>query len=104
MQTHKFDFLILCVGRFGVAKIPAFPHKGGPELFRGHVVHSADYSRMPHEDAAELIRGKRVVVVGAGKSGLDIAAQCAQANGESENPMPMRVSASFASMHDLNSS
>lgn len=81
-ETHKFDFLILCVGRFGVAKIPAFPHKkGGPELFRGHVVHSADYSRMAHEDAAELIRGKRVVVVGAGKSGLDIAAQCAQANG-----------------------
>lgn len=36
---------------------------------------------MPHGDAAELVRDKRVVVVGAGKSALDTAAQCAEANG-----------------------
>jgi dimethylaniline monooxygenase (N-oxide forming) len=41
-----------------------------------------DYSRMEHGDAAELIRGRRVVVVGSGKSGLDTAAQCADANGD----------------------
>jgi len=41
-----------------------------------------DYSRMAHADADELIRGKRVVVVGSGKSGIDIVAQCAEANGE----------------------
>jgi dimethylaniline monooxygenase (N-oxide forming) len=41
-----------------------------------------DYSRMPHADAHELIRGKRVVVVGSGKSGMDTVAQCARANGE----------------------
>ncbi|PUZ51469.1 hypothetical protein GQ55_6G189700 [Panicum hallii var. hallii] len=40
-----------------------------------------DYSRMPHADADELIRGKRVVVVGSGKSGVDIIAQLAQVNG-----------------------
>ncbi|KAG2583920.1 hypothetical protein PVAP13_6KG252100 [Panicum virgatum] len=40
-----------------------------------------EYSRMAHADAEELIRGKRVIVVGSGKSGVDIVAQCAQVNG-----------------------
>jgi cation diffusion facilitator CzcD-associated flavoprotein CzcO len=79
-QTYKFDFLILCVGRYAVAKLPKFPHEAGPEVFHGQVVHSMDFSRMPHADADELIRGKRVVVVGSGKSGIDIVAQCAEAN------------------------
>ncbi|WVZ92926.1 hypothetical protein U9M48_038956 [Paspalum notatum var. saurae] len=78
---YKFDFLILCVGRYGVAKLPTFPEGRGPEVFKGRVLHSMDYSRMPHADADELIRGKRVVVVGSGKSGVDTVAQCAQANG-----------------------
>ena len=41
-----------------------------------------EYSSMAHEDAAELVRGKRVAVVGAGKSAMDTVAQCAEANGE----------------------
>ncbi|GJN29056.1 hypothetical protein PR202_gb17248 [Eleusine coracana subsp. coracana] len=81
-QVHKFDFLILCVGRYGVAKLPTFPDGGGvPEAFQGRVLHSMEYSSMAHADAAELVRAKRVVVVGAGKSALDTAAQCAEANG-----------------------
>ena len=81
-QTYEFDFLILCVGRYGVPKVPKFPEGRGPEVFLGQVLHSMDYSRMAHADADELIRGKRVVVVGSGKSGIDIVAQCAEANGE----------------------
>ncbi|CAO2163337.1 unnamed protein product [Urochloa humidicola] len=80
-QTYRFDFLVLCVGRYGVAKVPTFPQGRGPEVFHGQVLHSMDYSRMAHTDADELIRGKRVVVVGSGKSGLDTVAQCAQING-----------------------
>ena len=76
------DFLILCVGRYGVAKRPKFPHEVGPEAFHGQVLHSMDHLCMPHADANELIRGKCVVVVGSGKSGVDIVAQCAQVNGE----------------------
>jgi dimethylaniline monooxygenase (N-oxide forming) len=40
-----------------------------------------EYSAMAHADAAELVRGKLVAVVGAGKSAMDIVAQCAEANG-----------------------
>ncbi|XP_062228653.1 probable flavin-containing monooxygenase 1 [Phragmites australis] len=80
-QTYRFDFLILCVGRYGVAKIPTFPQGRGPEVFHGRVLHSMDYSSMAHADAAELVRGKRVAVVGAGKSAMDTVAQCAEANG-----------------------
>ncbi|CAL5006185.1 unnamed protein product [Urochloa decumbens] len=84
-QTYRFDFLVLCVGRYGVAKVPKFPEGRGPEVFHGRVLHSMDYSGMAHADADELIRGKRVVVVGSGKSGLDTVAQCAKING-SKNP------------------
>jgi dimethylaniline monooxygenase (N-oxide forming) len=43
-----------------------------------------EYSAMAHEDAAELVWGKRVAVVGAGKSAMDTVTQCAEANGQSE--------------------
>ncbi|KAK3121724.1 hypothetical protein QOZ80_8BG0659710 [Eleusine coracana subsp. coracana] len=81
IQKYEFDFLIVCVGRYGVTKIPTFPPNKGPEVFHGKVLHAQDYSHLEDHDAAELIRGKRVVVVGSGKSGLDTAAECAEANG-----------------------
>ncbi|RCV21193.1 hypothetical protein SETIT_4G118800v2 [Setaria italica] len=65
----------------GVPKLPTFPHGRGPDEFRGRVLHSMEYSAMAHEDATELVRGKRVAVVGAGKSAMDTVAQCAEANG-----------------------
>jgi cation diffusion facilitator CzcD-associated flavoprotein CzcO len=59
------DFVVVCTGTFSEPLVPEIP---GSERFSGTVVHSSEAT-----DPA-LVVGKRVVVVGAGKSALDCAA------------------------------
>jgi dimethylaniline monooxygenase (N-oxide forming) len=66
------DFVVVCAGTFSE---PYVPEISGVERFRGTVVHSSQAVD------PELFVGKRVIVVGAGKSALDCAAwavSCAQ--------------------------
>lgn len=72
----------MCIGRFsGVPNIPKFAAGYGGEIFSGKVMHIMDYSAMENEAAAEFIKGKRVVVIGSGKSAADTTLQIANANG-----------------------
>lgn len=85
-KVHDADFVILCVGRFkDFPNIPEFAPGAGPEVFGGKVIHSMEYAAMDHVQAEEFIKGKRVVVVGFQKQGLDIAMECSSLNGR-ENP------------------
>ncbi|CAI0388912.1 unnamed protein product [Linum tenue] len=81
VEVHEVEFLILCIGLYsGYPNIPDFPPNQGPEVFKGKVVHSWDYSTMGSEKAAEFVKGKRVAIIGSQKTAIDIAAECAKAN------------------------
>ncbi|MET9959606.1 NAD(P)-binding domain-containing protein [Streptomyces sp. NPDC006326] len=58
--------MVAASGSFGNPYRPALP---GPESFTGHLLHVADY-RGP-----EAFAGQRVVVVGAGNSAVQVAAE-----------------------------
>ncbi|GJV42248.1 probable flavin-containing monooxygenase 1 [Tanacetum coccineum] len=65
------------------------PHGKGPEVFQGKVIHSMEYATMDHDKAAEFVKGKKVVVVGFGKTGLDIARECSSLNDWAPWGIPM---------------
>lgn len=65
-RTLRPRHLVWCTGHSGEAKVPSFP---GQESFQGNVYHGSQ-----HRDASESdVRGKKVIVVGTGNSGHDIA-------------------------------
>jgi cation diffusion facilitator CzcD-associated flavoprotein CzcO len=63
------DFVVICAGTFSEPQVPEIP---GAERFAGLLMHSSQAT-----DPA-LVTGRRVVVVGAGKSALDCAAWAAE--------------------------
>lgn len=67
-QTHVFDAVFVCSGHY---THPALPLKEFPghERFLGRCLHSWEFKD------ADAFRGKRVVVVGLGNSGGDIAVE-----------------------------
>ncbi|XP_074563377.1 putative flavin-containing monooxygenase 1 [Curcuma longa] len=81
-EIYRVDFLILCIGRFSdVPNFPNFAPWGAAQVFDGMTMHSMEYSNMDDAAAAALVRGKRVTVVGSGKTAFEIASECADANG-----------------------
>ena len=68
-RALEFDFVVVCNG---VHSEPQMPHLAGNELFQGAILHSSQLID------PELVKGRRVVVVGAGKSALDCAAWAAR--------------------------
>ncbi|XP_022051520.1 flavin-containing monooxygenase 5-like [Acanthochromis polyacanthus] len=67
-EKHIFDAVLVCSGHYTHPALPLSEFKGH-ETFSGRCLHSWEY-----KDADDC-RGKRVVVVGLGNSGGDIAAE-----------------------------
>ncbi|KAL2001313.1 hypothetical protein VTN02DRAFT_1913 [Thermoascus thermophilus] len=65
-RTFHPHHVVFCTGHSGEPKIPTFPGQDG---FQGVVYHGSQ-----HRDASEYdVKGKKVIVVGTGNSGHDIA-------------------------------
>lgn len=67
--TWRCRAVVIAVGQYGTPLIPSWP---GRSEYRGQLAHSADYR------AGRLYAGKRVLVVGAGNSGAEIATDLAE--------------------------
>ncbi|NXH50551.1 FMO1 monooxygenase, partial [Dicaeum eximium] len=69
--SHVFDAVMVCSGSFSEPSLPlqCFP---GIERFRGQYFHSRQYK---HPD---VFQGKRVLVVGMGNSGVDVAVEASR--------------------------
>ncbi|CAL0313326.1 unnamed protein product [Lupinus luteus] len=81
IQWYGFEFVVICTGKYGdITNIPTFPYNKGPEIFQGKVMHTLDYCKLDQEAATQLLKGKKVVVIGSRKSALDLAVECAMAN------------------------
>lgn len=65
----QFAGVVIANGHNWSPKMPTYP---GQETFTGQILHSADYK------SADVLRGQRVLVVGAGNTGCDIAVESAQ--------------------------
>ncbi|EYB96034.1 hypothetical protein Y032_0154g3001 [Ancylostoma ceylanicum] len=66
-QSDTFDAVLLCIGHH---KVPHWPEKWpGQDEFKGRILHSHDYKEPTGFD------DKRVVAVGIGNSGADIAVE-----------------------------
>ncbi|XP_015682354.1 dimethylaniline monooxygenase [N-oxide-forming] 5 [Protobothrops mucrosquamatus] len=67
-ESSIFDAVLVCTGHHTNAYLPldSFP---GIQTFKGHYLHSRDYK------SPDAFTGKRVVVIGIGNSGVDLAVE-----------------------------
>ncbi|XP_071962969.1 uncharacterized protein [Antedon mediterranea] len=68
-KKEVFDAVIVCNGHYSLPKIPDI---AGLDSFAGNIIHSHTYRH------GEDFKGKRLVVLGAGASGIDIALDVAK--------------------------
>jgi thioredoxin reductase len=68
-ETWRSRVVVMATGQFGLPVLPKWP---GFEEYKGRVIHSADYK------TGRDFKGQRVLVIGAGNSGAEIAADLAE--------------------------
>jgi dimethylaniline monooxygenase (N-oxide forming) len=68
IKKYVFDYVMVATGHHWKPRLPDYP---GVELYQGKMLHSHSY-RMPYP-----FKDQRVLIVGVGNSGLDIASELA---------------------------
>jgi cation diffusion facilitator CzcD-associated flavoprotein CzcO len=68
-ERCRYGTVVVANGHNWYPKLPTYP---GQDTFTGELLHAADYH------SAEQLAGKRVVIVGAGNTGCDLAVEAAQ--------------------------
>ncbi|CAH1119715.1 unnamed protein product [Phaedon cochleariae] len=66
VEKKEFDSIMICVGNYSDPIVPKLP---GKNKFNGSIIHSHDFRNL------NPYKNKRVLIVGNGPSGLDIAAK-----------------------------
>lgn len=66
---YKFDRVVFCSGSNSCPNVPELP---GQNHFRGRILHSSAFKN------ADAFRGKKVLIVGLGESGSDVALEVAK--------------------------
>lgn len=69
LVRHRFDYVVVATGHFSVPNHSDVAQVKGIGEFRGRILHSHDFRN------ADEFRGQRVLVIGMGVSGMDIAMQ-----------------------------
>ncbi|XVF88253.1 hypothetical protein PTKIN_Ptkin19aG0034800 [Pterospermum kingtungense] len=65
IQVYEAEFVILCIGQFsGLPNIPELPPEKGSQVFNGKVIHSMNYAAMDRSSSEELVKNKRVTIIG----------------------------------------
>lgn len=75
LVLEEFDYCVTCTGMY--SGHPHLPRHRGAESFKGEILHSCTFLDK------EQVRGKRVVVVGGGKSAVDNAVSAAKVGSSS---------------------
>jgi cation diffusion facilitator CzcD-associated flavoprotein CzcO len=75
LVLEEFDYCVMCTGMY--SGHPHLPRHKGAESFKGEILHSCTFLDK------EQVKGKKVVVVGGGKSAVDNAVSAAKAGASS---------------------
>ena len=75
--THEFEFVLVAVGQYTQPKSPAWEQLPGRDRYRGRIVTEQDI------DDPQVFAGRRVAVVGLGKTAVDLATMAAEAGASS---------------------